>query len=251
MATTIKIKRSSGTAAPGTLIDGELAVTNAGNNGTAANAGDRLFVGNGSSVVQIGGKYYTDLMDHAHGTLTASSGIITDSNKAVDDLIVGNHATTGGSMEFKEGTNNGTHHIELKAPNAITANVTLTLPGDDGTADQFLQTNGSGTMSWATVQSDFTLDADSGTNQTFSTGSTLNFEGGAGIDTTVSANKINIAAELASDSNVGAASFNTADFAVSGAGDVTVKASGISNTQLAGSIANSKLANDDLKIPFP
>mgnify|MGYP001216809034 CR=1 FL=1 len=47
---------------------------------------------------------------------------------------------------------------------------------------------------------------------------------------------------------IGLASFNAADFAVSGAGDVTVKALGITNAQLAGSIANSKLANSSVTV---
>ena len=47
---------------------------------------------------------------------------------------------------------------------------------------------------------------------------------------------------------VGIASFNAADFAVSGAGDVTVKALGITNAQLAGSIANAKLANSSVTV---
>ena len=46
----------------------------------------------------------------------------------------------------------------------------------------------------------------------------------------------------------GLSSFATADFAVSAAGAVTVKALGISNGQLAGSIANSKLANSGILV---
>ncbi len=115
MATTIQIKRSTGTSAPGTLANGELAVTFG--TGTASNLGDRLFIGDGSSVNVIGGKFFSDMLDHTQGTLTASSALTVDSNKALDDLIVGNHATTGGSIELKEGTNNGTHHVQLKAPN--------------------------------------------------------------------------------------------------------------------------------------
>ena len=33
----------------------------------------------------------------------------------------------------------------------MASSFTLTLPADDGDADQFLQTNGSGTLDWATV----------------------------------------------------------------------------------------------------
>ncbi len=238
MAVTLQIKRSTGSSAPGTLADGELAYTKGDN---------KLYIGDGSSIRLIGGKSFNDLIDHNAGTLTASSALIVDSNKAIDDLIVGNNASTGGSIQIKEGTNNGTHHVQLKSPNALSGNVAFTLPSADGSADQVLKTNGSGTLSFATVNTTLTLAADSGSNDTFNTGETLTFFGGEGIDTTVANNAITIAAEDATASNKGIASFSSDDFAVS-SGAVTVKASGITNTQLAGSIANSKLANSSITI---
>ena len=238
MAVTLQIKRSTGSSAPGSLADGELAYTKGDN---------KLYIGDGSSVRLIGGKAFNDLIDHNAGTLTASSALIVDSNKAIDDLIVGNNASTGGSIQIKEGTNNGTHHVQLKAPNSLSGNIAFTLPSADGNADQVLKTNGSGTLSFATVNTSFTLAADSGSNDTFNTGETLTFFGGEGIDTTVANNAITVAAEDATASNKGIASFSSDDFAVT-SGAVTVKASGITNTQLAGSIANSKLANSSLTI---
>ena len=72
MANTIQIKRSTGTTAPTNLAVGELAHTQG--TGTQGNGGDRLYIGEGSNVQEvIGGKYFTDLLDHVHGTLTASS----------------------------------------------------------------------------------------------------------------------------------------------------------------------------------
>ena len=238
MAVTLQIKRSTGSSAPGTLADGELAYTKGDN---------KLYIGDGSSIRLIGGKSFNDLIDHNAGTLTASSALIVDSNKAIDDLIVGNDASTGGSIQIKEGTNNGTRHVQLKSPISLSVNVAFTLPSADGTADQVLKTNGSGTLSFATVNTTLTLAADSGSNDTFNTGETLTFFGGEGIDTTVANNAITIAAEDATASNKGIASFSSDDFAVT-SGAVTVKASGITNTQLAGSIANSKLANSSLTI---
>ena len=110
----------------------------------------------------------------------------------IDDFIIGNNATTGGAIKIKEGTNNGTHHVQLKAPNSLSGNVEFTLPSADGSADQFLKTNGSGTLSFGTISSSFTLAADSGTNDTFNTSETLTFTGGTGIDTTVSNNEITV-----------------------------------------------------------
>ena len=68
MATTIQIKRSTGTSAPGSLAAGELGVTFG--TGTASNLGDRLFIGDGSNVDVIGGKFFSDMLDHTQGTLT-------------------------------------------------------------------------------------------------------------------------------------------------------------------------------------
>ena len=238
MAVTLQIKRSTGSSAPGSLADGELAYTKGDN---------KLYIGDGSSVRLIGGKAFNDLIDHNAGTLTASSALIVDSNKAIDDLIVGNNASTGGSIQIKEGTNNGTHHVQLKAPNSLSGNIAFTLPSADGSADQVLKTNGSGTLSFATVNTSFTLAADSGSNDTFNTGETLTFFGGEGIDTTVANNAITVAAEDATASNKGIASFSSNDFDVS-SGAVTVKAAGITNAQLAGSIANAKLSNSSVTI---
>ena len=101
MASNILIKRSTGATAPGSITYGELAVT-IGGNGTQANADDRLFVGDNNGAAQIvGGKYFTDMLDHVAGTLTASSAVVVDSNSKIDNWNVddinlnGNTITTG------------------------------------------------------------------------------------------------------------------------------------------------------------
>lgn len=88
MASNILIKRSTGSTAPGSITYGELAVTT-GANGTQANAGDRVFVGDNNGAAQVvGGRYFTDLLDHVHGTITASSAVLLDSNLKVDNWNV-------------------------------------------------------------------------------------------------------------------------------------------------------------------
>jgi len=97
MASIIRVKRSTGTTAPSTLNYGELAVTIGG--GTQANNGERLFVGDSSSNPTIvGGKYFTDLLDHTHGTLTASSAVIVDSSSKIDVWNVDNLRLDGNAL---------------------------------------------------------------------------------------------------------------------------------------------------------
>ena len=212
MALTLQIKRSTGSTAPSSLADGELAYTH-GN--------EKFYIGDGSTVKLIGGKYYNDLVDHTAGTLTASSAILVDSNKAIDDFIVGNNSATGGSIKLKEGTSNGTDHVALKAPNSLAASVTFTLPSADGSAGQFLTTNGSGELSFGTVTQSLSIAADTGSNDAVSTGETITFTGGEGIDTTVTNNTITIAGEDATSSNKGIASFGGSYFTVT-SGDVAI-----------------------------
>jgi hypothetical protein len=199
MATVIQIKRSSGTAAPSSLKLGELAYTYGA--GTQGNLGDRIFIGEGgtggdgnaNNVTVIGGQYFTDKLDHVDGTLTANSALTVDTNKAIDEILIGNNASTGGTLKLNEGTNNGTNFIGLKAPNAVTTTTTFTLPDGDGSNGQFLKTDGSGNLSFGTVVSTLSLAADTGSNDSVSTGETITFDGGTGIDTTVSDNQISFA----------------------------------------------------------
>ena len=62
--------------------------------GTAdqTNGGQRLYIGNavGNGVKIIGGEYFTEMLDHVHGTLQASSALITDSNSKLQQLKVDN-----------------------------------------------------------------------------------------------------------------------------------------------------------------
>ena len=133
-----------------------------------------------------------------------------------------NTNSVGSGVKLVEGTDNGTNAVTLKCPNSLASSYTLTMPADDGNNGDVLISDGSGNLSFsAPAASTFTLAADSGSNDTFSTGETLTFTGGEAIDTTVSDNTITIAAEDASDSNKGVASFDSGDFSVS-SGNVTL-----------------------------
>ena len=60
----------------------------------------------------------------------------------------GTSGVTDGYIQLNCAENS--HGIKLKSPpHSAGASYTLTFPNNDGDADQFLQTNGSGVMSWA------------------------------------------------------------------------------------------------------
>lgn len=58
-------------------------------------------------------------------------------------------SSSGAAIRLYEDTDNGTNYVGLKAADSIAANLTFTLPNTDGTSGQVVQTNGSGTLSWA------------------------------------------------------------------------------------------------------
>lgn len=61
---------------------------------------------------------------------------------------------SGGVMFFEASNQAGDNEtITLRAPTAIPTSFTLKLPDADGSADEFLQTDGSGNLSWGTSSS--------------------------------------------------------------------------------------------------
>jgi len=162
--------------------------------------------------------------DESADVFTVGTGTFTGSTSG--DLSI----TRGELVANIDGSNSTLTNI----PNSALTNSAITINGAS------VSLGGS-----TSINTSLTLSADSGTNDSFTTGSTLTFTGGEGIDTTVSDDTITIAGELATTSNKGIASFSSDDFSVS-SGAVTVKAGGVTNTQLAGSIANAKLANSSI-----
>ena len=135
MASIIRIKRSTVSGNPATLAAGELAYSALTDNGS--NGGDRLYIGMGTEIAGnaanhyvIGGKFFTDRLDHAAGTLTASSAIVVDSNSKIDNLKVDNLDLNGNTLSSTDTNGN-----ILFTPNG-TGKVVITNPyiGDDATS---------------------------------------------------------------------------------------------------------------------
>jgi len=92
------------------------------------------------------------------GELTAANGINVSSNLQLN-----------GQNDLRFADADSSNWVAFQAPSTVSANVTWTLPGIDGTAGQALTTNGSGTLTWTTVGGGGGVLA-SRTSQTASTG---------------------------------------------------------------------------------
>ena len=67
-----------------------------------------------------------------------------------DDNVIIKGDSTNGSGKLTLNCENNTHGVNIKGPpHSAAATYTLTLPDDTGTNGQFLSTNGSGVLSWA------------------------------------------------------------------------------------------------------
>jgi hypothetical protein len=130
MASIIRIKRSTTNGNPSTLGAGELAYSAL--TGTSSNGGDRLYIGIGSETAGdaanhfvIGGKYFTDMLDQTPGTLTASSAILVDADKKIDNLKVDNLDLNGNTISSTDTNGNivldpaGTGYVSITGTNGI------------------------------------------------------------------------------------------------------------------------------------
>ena len=181
--TRIKILTTGATTtAPSNIKTGELAYSYVA--GTASNNGDRLYIGTGaesggvaSSVDVIGGKYFVGLLDHTPGTATASSALLLDANKHVNELNIGTLAleSSGGSGQGVTGISTDGTFASAANTNLATQLAIKTYVDSQITAqDLDFQADSGGALS---------IDLDS---------ETLTISGDTGITTTGSGNTIEI-----------------------------------------------------------
>ena len=203
-------------------------------------------------------------------SLILKAGTIDVTNQATEFSIIDNSATAftisqGGNNYITLDTTNSDEKIKFSQQVELSG--AYTLPTGDGSSGQALVSNGSGVVTFQDVAATLTVDVtDDGSSEDVALlTDDLVFTGGEGIDVTVAKAStdvtVTVAAELASASNKGVASFagsyftvtsgdvaindatttakgiasfSNSDFAVS-SGAVTIKTGGVSNGQLANS----------------
>lgn len=168
--TRIKILTTGATtSAPSNIKTGELAYSYV--SGTQGNNGDRLYIGTGaenagvaSNVDIIGGKYFTNLLDHVHGTTTANSALIVDSNKHVDALNIGSLAleSSGGTGQVVTSISTNTNLAGASNSQLVTALAVKTYVDTEITAQDIDFSGDSGTGSVDLDSQTFAITGDTG-----------------------------------------------------------------------------------------
>ena len=149
-----KIKANSlgttGTPTSSTFLSGTMAWTSLTADITGVTAGTGMTGGGTSGDVTlnvIGGTGIDANADDIaiDSTVATLTGTQTLTNKTITAVQLDIEAQ--GDLRLQDTT--GGQYVALQAPGTVATSYTLTFPGDDGTNEQFLQTNGSGVLAWA------------------------------------------------------------------------------------------------------
>jgi hypothetical protein len=188
MASIIRIKRSGTSGDPTTLAAGELAYSYLADNGS--NGGDRLYVGTGTEIAGnavnhevIGGKFFTQMLDHAKGTLAPNSAIIVDADSKIDRLLVDDLVLDGSTISSTGSITFDTNGNAINVGNVKLYGVATPTVDSDGVNKAYVDN--------AVTSNTFTISADEGTNDSFNTATgTLTFQGHTGLSTLVTDDNI-------------------------------------------------------------
>ena len=103
----------------------------------------------GSQKVLVNGNGQVDFA----GPFTATTANATNLNVSGTSTF-SNDVTLNSQSDLRFADSDSSNYIALQAPATINTNFTLTLPTNDGVANQALVTDGSGTLSFANVASE-------------------------------------------------------------------------------------------------
>ena len=182
MASIVRVKRSTGTAAPGSLNFGELGLTVGV--GTHGNKGGRLFAGDNSSNVQeIGGRYYTDMLSIAPGLVQGQVNPTTNTNGFVPVLSHGYNGYVGDGSSLAN-----LPRVDQWTVDNITLNAN-SIHTSDANGDLILDCHGTGEViipddSYLTFGTDKNAKIEydeNGTDKVLVTGASWQFNAGIGI----------------------------------------------------------------------
>ena len=215
---TIKIKRSTTSGAPGSLAAGELAYSVL--TGTIDNGGDRLYIGIGGNVVKVGGKYFTDMLDQAPGTLTASSAIVVDGNKKINELYIDKIKLSTNAITTTTADNLILNANPGKYIQIYDSTDSWYLPRVRGAAGQVLMITDAedGKVEWQKVSTTLRVTADTFTDadgiDLNDDNSSFNFRGDRGITTVFADNTMTISGVWATTTSLGVSKFDPNQFTV-------------------------------------
>jgi len=111
-----------------------------------------------------------DSINLSEGVMTPSS--LNDAHRMQMKHLKDFSDGTSGIDVLNLQDDDGSASIKIQAPATVTVTTTFTLPDGDGSANQVLKTNGSGTLAWDTVSNilglgDWTLEVDGSNNLLF------------------------------------------------------------------------------------
>jgi hypothetical protein len=221
MSSTIKIKRSGTTVAPNALASGELAYSWYLNT-------NKLYLGTGTetdgvaaNIDVIGGKYFTDIVDAATSSNTASTLVKRDSSGnfsagTITAALLGNASTASAWQTARNLSLTGDGTATLAGVNGsanVSAAFTLaTVNSNAGTfgsttAIPVITVNDKGLVTGITTNAISTVlntIGDTGTGSVSLGSESLDFEGGTGVSTAVNGAKVtfNIGQNVGTTSNV-------------------------------------------------
>lgn len=197
MATTIQIKRSTGSAAPAAsdLVEGELAYAE---DRSGSGAAAKLYVssidsGGNEAIQAIGGKYYTDLVDAATNANTASTLVKRDGSGNIAAGTVTADLTGDVTGSIAGATANMTGLVTFGSLTDGTITATAFVDEDDMTSDSatLIPTQQS-VKAYVDAQAHMTdvgIAGDSGTGA-ITDSETFTLAGGTGLTTAVSGNTV-------------------------------------------------------------